>query len=214
MADLTTTALVKRQLASPNGTMSAVDDDLIGYYVTQASDDFEKAVNRWWIDNEGIYHPAFTPTYGTLYRDALYPQISGRRLYFGVDVLSVVAVSNGANGTLTPDKYRLLPVNGSPKYALELTTPSGISWQQSNAGSWQNAIVITAQFGEYTSSNLPANVELAVTKYAAWLFQNRDNDGSTFVAANGEAVIPSNAPALVLKIVDQYKRFTSYIGND
>lgn len=208
--DLTTVAQVKRQLASPNGTMSDVDNDLLQYYVTQASDDFERACNRWWIDAEGIYHPAFTPSYGTLYYDAIYPQIEGKTLFFGQDVLSVVSVSNGANGTLTSDQYRLLPVNGSPKYGLELLTP-GISWLYGSTGSPQNAIVVTAQVGMFTAGNVPANVTLAVTKYAAWLYQNRDNDGSTFVAANGEAVIPSQAPALVLKIVDQYKRRESFI---
>lgn len=211
--DLTSVALVKQQLRSPNGTMSDVDDDLIALYVTQASDDFERAVNRGWIDNEGIYHPAFTPSYGTMQIDAMYPQIEGKKVYFGQDVLNVVSISNGANGTLTSDQYRLLPVNNSPKYAVELSTPA-ISWQCGSGGSPQGAIVVTAQFGEYTATNLPANVELAVTKYASWLYMNRDNDGSTFVAANGEAIIPANAPQLVLKVVDQYKRMKTYIGGD
>jgi hypothetical protein len=199
MGDLTTVSAVKRQLGIGISTLNIADDDLLGLYVTQASQMIETECAR-----------TFSETIGTLYFDARYPVIEGRTLYFDQDMLGVDAVFNGANGTLNPSDYRLLPVHASPKYALQLLPKSNLSWQVGNDGYVQNAIGVIGTSGYCLSSARPADITLAATKLAAWLYQNRDNDGSTVQIANGTTVIPAEAPVFVLRVIEKYIRRVAY----
>ncbi len=197
MADYTTRAAVKNQLnIGRNGTLNTVDDDLIDLYVTQASALIDSYCQR-----------TFSESIGTLdYYDACYPVVSGRRLYFSQDYLGVDSISNGANGTLAAGQYRLLPLNGTPKYAVQLLDSSGLYWQVGNDGYAQKAIVVSGTVGFCTAANRPADITLAATRLAAWLYQSRDRSGDTVQMADGTTIIPSGAPAIVFKILDRYVR--------
>lgn len=201
MSDYTTTAAVKRQLNIGQTEINTVDDDLIDVYVTQASQAIDTFTGR-----------TFSESIGTLYYDARYPVIEGRILYFDQDYLGVDAVSNGVNGTINPANYRLLPQHYAPKYALQLLDQSGLSWQVGNDGGAQNAITVIGTTGYCLASSRPADITLAATKLAAWLYQNRDNDGAIIQMADGTTSIPAEAPAVVLKLLDKYIRRVAYTG--
>jgi len=195
---LTTTDAVKQQLnIGQNGTLNTVDDPLISVYVEEASQLIQTECMR---------------TFGTLVDtylyDAAYPVVNNNILYFSQDFLQVDSISNGASGTLDPSAYRLLPVNPNtnPKYALQLLVSSNLVWQVGNNGFAQNAIVVQGTAGYCTPADRPADVTLAATKLAAWLYQNRDNDGSTVQIADGATVIPANAPTFVLRTISKYVR--------
>lgn len=201
MADLTTTAAVKRQLAiGVNGTANTVDDDLIAVYVTDASKLFETECQR-----------TFSSTVGSYLYDQGYPVTSGNILYFRDDMLGVDSVVNGANGTLDSTQFRLLPPDDTPKYALQLLSRSSLFWQNGNDGSAQNAIQVNGTRGFCLTGTVPADVALAVTKLAAFLYQTRDNLESIQVA-EGMTVLPAQAPAVVLRTIQRYIRRVSYSG--
>lgn len=200
LTDYTTTAAVKRQLGiGVNGTTNTVDDDLIGLYVTQASQ---------MIDTETMR--TFSETVGTLFYDSCPPVAEGRTLYFDQDWLGIDALSNGANGTLDPSNYRLLPLHYSPKYAVELLAKSNLAWNVGNDGYAQNAVCVIGTTGFCLSANRPADITLAATKLAAWLYQNRNNDGSTVQIADGAVAIPAQAPTFVLRTLSKYVRRQAY----
>lgn len=204
MADYSTVAAVKRQLAiGVNGTTNTIDDDLIATYVAQASAAIDTHTGR-----------VFAETMGTLYYDARYPVIENRVLYFDQDYLGVDAVVNGVNGTINPASYRLLPLHYSPKYALQLLDQSGLVWSVGNDGGVQNAIMVVGTTGFCLTSGRPADITLAATKLAAWLYQNRDNDGTIVQVADGVTSIPAEAPQMVFKLLDKYIRRVAYTGGD
>ena len=196
MTNITTVDAVKRQLAiGVNGTTNTIDDDLLATYVSQASDMVSSYCRR-----------NFFVTYGTLYYDSTYPQVSGRRLFFTEDWLQVDFVWNGANGTLNPSNYRLVPTHYSPKYGLDLLPVSQMAWVVGNDGFAQNAIGVIGSFGYCDDNTRPQAVTFAATKLAAWLYQNRDNDGTVIQLADGSMAIPSNAPSIVFATLDRYVR--------
>ncbi len=202
MTDYTTSAAVKRQLAiGVQGTVNTLDDDLISVYVTAASQAIDTYTGR-----------TFAETVGTLYYDARFPVIERRTLYFDQDYLGIDALSNGANGTINPANYRLLPLHASPKYAVQLLEASGLYWQAGNDGGAQNAITVIGTAGFCLSANRPADITLAATKLAAHLYMTRDNDGSAVQIGDNTTVIPSSAPALVFKLLDRYVRRVAYSG--
>ena len=198
-ADYTTGTLVKRQLGLlVNGTNNNVDDDMIDFYVTDASQMIATETSR-----------QFSETVGTLFYDAAYPVVDNNVLYFDQDWLGVDAISNGANGTLDPSNYRLLPINFAPKYGLQLLVKSNAAWVVGNDGYAQNAICIIGTTGYCLSANRPADITLAATKLATWLYQNRDNTGAIQIA-EGFTVIPADAPPFVLRTISKYIRRVAY----
>lgn len=200
MTDYTTLLAVKTQLdIGVNGTTNTTDDSLISLYVTQASQMIDTETGR-----------NFTYSVGTTFYDARYPVVDGNMLYFDQDYLSVDALSNGANGTLDPSNYRLLPLRLSPKYALQLLPKSNMTWQTGNDGFVQNAICVIGTSGYCLDTDRPADITLSATKLAAWLYENRDNDGSTVQMAQGAVAIPANAPTFVLRTINKYIRRVAY----
>lgn len=196
---LTTTAAVKRQLAiGVNGTVNNVDDDLIDTYVAQASQMIQTECVR-----------TFGTLVGTFYYDAAYPVAVNNLLYFDQDFLQVDSVSNGSNGTLDPSNYRLLPINFQPKYALQLLNKSTQVWVVGNDGYAQNAIVVMGTAGYCTPADRPADITNAATKLAAFLYETRDVE-PTVQIANGFAVLPANAPSVVLRTIASYVRRVAY----
>lgn len=198
-ADYTTTDAVKRQLGlMTTGTNNTADDDIIAIYVTEASQMIATETNR-----------QFSETVGTLFYDAAYPVVSNNVLYFDQDWIGVDALSNGASGTLDPSNYRLLPVNQSPKYGLQLLQKANASWLVGNDGYTQNAICVVGTTGYCLSSDRPADITLAATKLAAWLYQNRDNTGAVQVA-DGFQQVPATSPTFVLRTISKYIRRVAY----
>jgi hypothetical protein len=189
MTDYTTLAAVRSQLGL--GVTDTSDDALISTYVTQASQAIETHCGR-----------SFTGANGTLTYDCIDPTVIGNLLYLDRDVIDVYSVVNGDNETITSGEYRLLPNNGTPKYALELLPSSSKTWTYTT--DWQAAITIAGTLGYCTDTNRPADITLAATKLAAWLYQNRDNTGESTRYADGSTSIPAEAPAIVLRLLSRY----------
>lgn len=203
MSDLTTVGMVKRQLGiGSQGTVNTVDDDLLGLYVTQASQMIETECSR-----------VFSASVGTQLYDAAYPVVCNNVLYFDQDYIGVDAVWNGANGTLDPSTYRLLPLRYAPKYGLQLLVSSNDVWVVGNNGYAQQAIGVIGTTGFCKTGEQPADITLAATRLASWLYQNRDNDGSTVQIADGSIAIPAQAPTFVLRTISKYIRRTATAEN-
>ena len=115
-------------------------------------------------------------------------------------MLGVYEVVN-AGTTLTASQYRLLPPNDPPYYAIELLPSSGLTWTYTNDP--QGAVTVAGTLGYCTSATRPADVTLAATKLATWLYQNRDNNDQMVRFADGSVEIPSSAPAMIRQILDQ-----------
>lgn len=186
MTDLTTLAAVRAQLNIADSLTG--DDDLISDYVTQASRTIEALTER-----------SFTGTNGTMTYDCCEPTVIGRKLFFDQDVINVYSVVNGDGETVTSSEYRQLPSNHTPKYGIELLPSSNKSWTYDV--DWQDAITVAGTLGYCLDANRPADITLAATKLAAWLYQNRDNAEQTVRYADGSSEVPAQAPALVLKIL-------------
>lgn len=205
--DITTLANVRRQLATiQNGvvTMGTLDDDLIQQYVTNASDAIQSACRRNFYDS-----------IGTLTYDAYYPVVANRELYLGQDLIGIVSIVNGAAGTMTPDQYRLLPINYNPKYAVEILISANTFWQPNANGYYQNAIQVVGTLGYCTSANRPTDITLAATKLAAYLYQTRnDNDMGVVRQANGDYLLPPKVPTIVQQTIDKYIRREIYVGGE
>jgi hypothetical protein len=199
VTDITTTARVKRQLNI--GTLVTTDDDLIADYVTQASQAIEDLCKRTLIAANG-----------TLQLDAIAPYRIGRKVFFQEEVLGVYSVVNGDGTTVDPANYRLLPYNRSPKYGLELTVDSGLYWTWSLDP--KGAITVAGTIGAYSSASLPTALTLVATKYAAWLYQNRDNQGGVIRFADGSVQIPPDVPSWVMDVLTRgrYVRDMLYLG--
>jgi hypothetical protein len=201
----TTLAEVKQQLnVGQHGTLNVLDDDLLTTYVYQASAAIDAYCGRSFAD--------VTNGTGTLVKkyDYAQPPIFGRKLFVDDDLLSVTALYNDGNtnsGTIGADKYRLLPPNDTPKYAIELTHGSGYTWGYDDTP--EEAIRVQGSWGYATSTlTMPAEIRTAATKLAAFLYQTRDNDGSRIQFADGSASIPPGAPPMVFKLLDTYVKVT------
>lgn len=194
--DITTLAAVRRQIAGPDGTLGTGDDDIIQDYVTQASQAIQTLCNNRY----------FNGTVDSEIYDASYPSIEGRKLYLDQDWIAVDYIVNGTNGTITSDQFRLLPLNFSPKYAVELLNTSGLSWAANSSGSRQSAIEVVGTLGYCTTANRPSDVTMAATKLAAHLYFNRHNDDSVVRAANGDMLLPPNVPQIVTDVIEKYRR--------
>lgn len=188
MANLTTLAAVKLQL-NITGTLS---DILITDYVEQASGAIERETQR-----------IFNAMPGTLTFDNCEPYVYGRRLYLHTDVIGIYTVFDG-EGTLTDGEYVLKPYNVNAKQQIELRSRR---WANGVYGA-QQAITVAGSLGY--SATPPADVELAATKLAAFLYQTRDNVERSVRFADGTTEIPADAPSIVLKVITQYRRVQIY----
>jgi hypothetical protein len=191
MTDYTTLAAVRSQLGL--GDSDTGDDTLISTYVSQASQAIDTHTDR-----------SFIGTNGTLTYDCQEPIVIGRTLYFDRDVLGVYSVTNGDSVTVSSSEYRLLPANSTPKYAMEILPSSSKQWTYTT--DWQDAITVAGTLGYCSEANRPADITLAATKLAAWLYQNRDNTGESTRYADGSTSIPAEAPAIVLRLLSKYVR--------
>lgn len=183
---LTTLAAVRAQLSFDN-TLTG-DDALISTYVEQASAMIETYCKR-----------TLAAANGTLHFDVRPPDVYGNKLFFGADVIGVYAVVNGDGETVASSDYQLLPNNSTPKYAIRLL--NGKAWTYDT--NREAAITIAGTLGMFAADAIPDDLALAATKLAAWLYQTRDNREDNVRFADGSMVIPSDAPAVVLRILDK-----------
>lgn len=202
--DLTSIDLVKRQLGiitNTNGTLAdnTDDDDILQDYVTEASQMFMTETRRQFYAQGGA----------TLTYDQVAPDIIGRKLYFSRDLLAVDRVYNGDGSVIPPTDYRLLPLNATPYYGLELYLNASTQWVQGDRG-YQNVATVNGTTGFCATGAQPDDVTLAVTKLAAFLYQVRDSSGEIVRFADGSTQIPQNAPALVLRTIQRYARLQVY----
>lgn len=195
MVNLTTVSAVKDMLHITNDA----DDSLLGTLVTQASQDFSTEARRQFYAQPGA----------TLTYDLQYPQVVNNKVFFLTDMLGVDRIINGNGSVIPPSTFRLLPLNASPKYAAQLLLGSNEMFVQGN-NLWQGAVIVQGTTGFCPTGEAPSDVTLAVTKLAAWYYQTRDNNGDVVRFADGSSQIPANAPAMVLRTVNNYKRVQIY----
>lgn len=205
MATLTTVDRVKRELGIvvyTNGTLSTntADDDILADKVTEASQLFETETDFTFSATPGA----------TLTYDLIQPDVFGRKLFFGTPFLGVDRIINGDGTVFTTADYFLLPNNGTPKYGAILNTMQAVFWQLSNANGYKQAIQVQGTTGFCETGDQPADVTMAVTKLAAFLYQIRDNSGEVVKFADGTMAIPAGVPDVVIRTIQSYKRARLY----
>lgn len=162
------------------------DDGLISSVIIPAASQM--------IENEARL--TFGTLQSSLYLDAAHPYLKGNTLYFRDNLVVGVDNFTSDTGTLTSVMYDLLPLNFSPKYAARLRP--GYDWGYSVA---EKAFTVTGTLGYGT---LPADINFAATKLAAWIYNTRDSEGNIQIVENVTEV-PAQAPPLVKSILEKYK---------
>jgi len=188
MTLLTTGSLIKQQLAVDAALTE--DDTIFDLYAQQASDMVHQICKRQFYATN-----ASTRTY-----DACPPYAYGFTLYFHEDFLGVDSIVNNGT-TLTPDQYRLLPLNTLPKYGAQVKLRSSLYGWQATDGYYQDAITVVGTVGYCTEATRPPSITTIATRLGAWLYNTRNSEGDTVQLANGAIQVPATAPPFVMKML-------------
>lgn len=183
------------------GLSPTTDDVLIAQKVAEAS-----SIVRTFTGRD--FHAT---TGAVLYYDNARPSVMGRSLLLRNDVLSIDAVINGATGTLSASDYSVY-YSGAYPTEVRLKSSSGQAWSDDSSGDSDQAIRIVATTGFCTLANIPPDVSGAVIEIAAYLYQNRDNQGAQSpIAIVGGGSTPS-APAGIANILSRLTRYKTLQG--
>lgn len=201
MGTLTNLNDVKRALSigsNVDGTLvfdKNLDDTQIALDIQRASDFFA-------TETQNNYYGAI----GTLTLDVSEQYIRGRQLFFRHDVLrSITRIENDGNGTLTSSDWVTMPRNSTPYFGVELKTKYW-QWSTSPLG----AIRVIGALGENADGQPSAQVHLAVTRLASWLYKTRDTRGNIQLSTGNNATANEGFPDVVREIIENEKRHRLY----
>lgn len=144
----------------------------------------------------------FFLTTGTYYYDTP----NGRELFFDRDITSVISVTNGDGSVIDPSNYNLLPLNYSPKYAIELKPGSNIYWSEDNNGNTRGVISIVAVSG---INAIPAQIKTACLLLAVSLYRQRNGESPIeggFITPQGNRIFPVGLPKTAMQLLAPFVR--------
>lgn len=121
---------------------------------------------------------------------------------WGYDLLTITKLTNGDAVEITSGDYRLFPRNDNPKWIIRLD--SGKSWSFSDDDS---EITVAGTWGY--SATVPADIEHACVRLAAFLYRQKDTSADIdrpMITGDGVTIMPSALPADVTRMLDRYKR--------
>lgn len=131
-------------------------------------------------------------------------------LFLDDDLLEVVTLTNGQDGALTNEEYKLYPLNENAKDSVKLLPSSGVSWSGDSNGDREGAVKIDGIWGFHTryssawidtDATITTSVSAAATTAAVTTGKVNAGDllriGSEFAYVSAVAV--STADVLTLK---------------
>ena len=108
------------------------DDIVIDNLLEQASRYLDSKTSRW-------FYPRI--------EQRLYSIPDCNELLLDADLLEVVTFLNGDDTSIASTEYNLLPKNYSPKYAIELTDVTSVTWESDSNSSTKFVLDLTGIFG-------------------------------------------------------------------
>jgi hypothetical protein len=175
---------------------NTADDDLLTDLISAAQSQVESYCGR-------VFEAAAIAS--TRYYDAL-EDVSddGLTLYLGTDCVSITAVTNGDDTSLTASDYVTEPRNSTPYHAIKLKLGGSYAWTYEDSP--ENAIEVKGKWAY--SETAPAAVRQATIRLAAYMYAQKD--ASTFdvtaLPDAGVIQIPQGMPADVKQILEPYRR--------
>ena len=156
------------------------------------------------IDN--TTHRRFYASTETKYFDVPVDQANDGLLFVD-DLISITTLTNGATGALTASYYQLLPLNTSPKWAIQLRGSSGMSWDCDTAGDAEGAITIAGSWGY--GATCPDDIKQACLLIANAYRQKRSGqgvDGTAQITSAGIVIEAGDIPRDAARILSHYRK--------
>jgi hypothetical protein len=123
------------------------------------------------------------------------------------DLLTITTLTNGSGTVITSAKYKLYPLNSSPKYEIRLLGSSGVYWEYTSSGDADSAITIAGTWG-YASS-APADITGACNDIVVTAYHKRFGEnvtGAATVTGAGVVITPKDIPDAAWKTLKRYMR--------
>ncbi len=143
----------------------------------------------------------------TRYLDSV-EDVDGATLYVTVagELAAITTVTNGDASVLALTDFVTEPRTGTPSYALRLLASSGVTWVRKDNGDHENAIAILGRWAY--SVQAPDDITQACIRWAAWLFDQKDNaaDLDRPVIAGNATILPAQIPSDVFGYLKPYRR--------
>ena len=126
--------------------------------------------------------------------------VDGLTLYLDADLCAVTSVVNGDGITVAPTSYTTEPRNLTPFHALRLRSVVGLAWDGISAD-----IAVTGKWAY--SLTVPADVQHATVRLAAWMYRQKDNTGNDAPVIAGDiTILPARIPTDIESMLAPYVR--------
>jgi hypothetical protein len=188
------TTLAKFKAAvTPNATMDAGDDVVMEDIITAASRTIDTLTGRTFYARSETHY---------------YDVPDGSELFINDDdLLTVTTLTNGDASVIASTNYQLLPLNGSPKYAIRLKSLASVYWLDSATTGGEGAITVAGTWG--WAATTPADIEIACIAMARAEYQRRYGQNvseDSIVTPAGMVVSAGGVPKSAWKIIQNYRR--------
>lgn len=185
--EYTTLTDLRASSAGQIDTTKLTDDKLLLAQIRTASQEMDELSRRW-------YFPLIdTREYDT-------PTDVLGDLKFDSDLLEITTLTNGDGATIASTKYKLYPLNYSPKFIVRPLPSQGTPWQLSTSGDRYGAISIAGVWGYHRDYS---NAWSSLTTLAAAI---------TTTAATSTTVPTGFAEAGQLIKIDSEYLYVSYVS--
>ena len=183
----TTVGAVRKYL----GISEASDDELIKTLIDAAQEAIDIHCRRTFEASAD----------STRYFDYSSEYIDGADLWLDTDLCAITTVMNGDSVEVAASEYTTVPRNDTPYYKIRLLSDSDITWTYDSE--WMDAIYVVGRWSYSTEA--PADVAQACTKFAAFKFRGKDAQLTDVTAIEvGVVIKPVGMPADVLKDLKGY----------
>lgn len=148
----------------------------------------DAALTAWVAEAEGMLHDKTGRRFASASETRYYDKaaVSGSRLFLDTDLLSIGSVVNGDGVTLDAANYRAYPLNGSPKWAVDIV---GKAWQTPSSG---GLIAVTGDWGYMAAAT--DDVKRFLYSLTYWLQETRTATGKVTVFDDGSRIVDSGLP--------------------
>lgn len=123
------------------------------------------------------------------------------------DLLTITTLTNGDGTTIASTKYKLLPLNKSPKYQIWLEPSSGVVWTYDTNSEPMGAITVAGTWGY--SATAPDDIKqacliLSVAEYHRRFGEN--TSATATITGAGVVITPQGMPKSVTDILNKYRK--------
>jgi len=188
--DYTTLAAVKRRIGNEAGTD---DDALIEDLITEQSR---------WIDTycgRKFYRFEETRSYHAV------EDVLGDVLELDEDLIGVITLTNGDSEVIPASAYVLLEANFTPKWAVQLLSSSGYSWDYGDDP--EEAISLNGTWGYYNGTMPEKPLQHATERLVAWKYYQRSAPFETMGLPDmGKVIIPTAIPVDIKTSLEPFRR--------